>query len=198
MLSAIIVVVFAVFVAVAFAAEPVTPKKPVTAPKLGDVVYGKNKGEMLMPSKFGNFTTKDLVTALPCGYEMASFNGIPAYSNGDYQGTGDSCGGWSSTGLQFQCVEYAQRYFNYLYGVAPVWPVDYAKQMCYSYPGGVVPVGYPQVGFGVVFNWGYYGHVAVVADVGGSTITVIEQNGSPSGWNTYYQSDVYCYLAPAR
>ncbi len=129
---------------------------------------------------------------------MSSYNGIEAYSNGDYQGTGDSCSGWSSTGLQFQCVEYTQRYFNYLYGVAPVWPVDFAKQMCDSYPGGVTPVGYPQEGFGVVFNWGYYGHTAVVISVGSGTIGVIEQNGSPYGTNTYYQSDVQCYLAPSR
>ncbi len=109
-------------------------------------------------------------------------------------GTGDSCSGWSSTGLQYQCVEYTQRYFNYLYGIAPVWPVDFASQMCSSYPGGITPVGYPAVGFGVVFGWGYYGHTAVVIGVGSGTIDVIEQNGSPWGTNTYYQSDVLCYL----
>ena len=151
-----------------------------------------------IPSSFGNFTHVDLSSAPPCGTDMANYNGIPAYSNGEYQGTGDSCSGWSSTGLQFQCVEYTQRYFNYLHGVAPVWPVDFAKQMCDNYPAGITPVGYPQAGFGVVFNWGYYGHTAVVFGVGDGTIDVIEQNGSPYGTNTYYQGDVLCYLAPSR
>jgi hypothetical protein len=173
------------------------PLKPTTKPKIGSPLLGKIPGEVIMPEKFGNSSRADLKTgAYPCGTVMASYNGIEAYSNGDYQGTGDSCGGWSSTGLQFQCVEYTQRYFNYLYGVAPVWPVDYASQMCDSHPAGVCAVGYPSPGFGVVFGWGGYGHTAVVIGVGSSTIDVIEQNGSPYGTNSYWQSDVWCYLAP--
>ena len=74
--------------------------------------------------------------------------------------------------------------------------MDFASQMCSSYPGGITPVGYPVVGFGVVFNFQPYGHTAVVIGVSDSTIDVIEQNGSPSGVNTYYQSDVLCYLSP--
>ena len=74
--------------------------------------------------------------------------------------------------------------------------MDFASQMCSSYPGGITPVGYPGVGFGVVFNFQPYGHTAVVIGVSDSTIDVIEQNGSPSGVNTYYQSDVLCYLSP--
>jgi hypothetical protein len=72
------------------------------------------------------------------------------------------------------------------------------KQMCDSYPAGITPVGYPQAGFGVVLNWGCYGHTAVVFGVGDGTIDVIEQNDSPYGTNTYYQGDVLCYLAPSR
>ena len=85
---------------------------------------------------------------------------------------------------------------NALYGVAPVWPVNFAYDMCSSYPGGITPVSYPQVGFGVVFDWPPYGHTAVVIGVGDGVIDVIEQNGSPYGTNTYYQSSVLCYLAP--
>jgi hypothetical protein len=156
----------------------------------------KDKKEFTLPQKFGNYSLSSLSSAPPCGEGLASYNDIVAYSNGDYQGTGDSCSGWSSTGLQYQCVEYAQRYFNSLYGIAPVWPVDYAYQMCSNYPGGITPVGSPGVGLGVVFNWPPYGHVAVVIGVNDGTIDVIEQNGSPTGTNTYYQSEVLCYLSP--
>lgn len=167
-----------------------------------------------LPQKFGNYSLSTLSSAPPCGDGLASYNDIVSYSNGDYQGTGDSCSGWSSTGLQYQCVEYAQRYFNSLYGVAPVWPVDFAYQMCSSYPDGITPVDYPSAGYGVVFNWppygttiitNYYnntltiiilGHVAVVIGVNDGTIDVIEQNGSPTGTNTYYLSEVLCFLSP--
>lgn len=150
-----------------------------------------------LPAKFGNFSVSELSKAYPCGTVMASFNNIEAYSNGDYQGTGDSCGGWGAAGMLYQCVECTQRYFNYNFGIAPVWPVDYAKQMCDNYPGGMQVVGEPWPGVAVVFGWGTYGHTAVVTGVHDGLIDVIEQNGSPSGWNTYYQSDVYCYLAAA-
>lgn len=152
--------------------------------------------DFVVPPKFGNLSRSELVGAPPCGVEMAEYNGIGAFSNGDNQGTGWSCGDWSSTGLQWQCVEYTQRYFNYLYGIAPVWPVNYAYDMCSSYPAGITPVGWAQPGFGVVFNWPPYGHTAVVVGVNGDYIDVIEQNGSPSGWNTYHVSNVLCYLSP--
>ena len=147
-----------------------------------------------IPVKFGNYSHSDLVSAPPCGTYLAEYNGIASYSNGEYQGTGYSCGDWTATGYQFQCVEYAQRYFNYLYGVQPVWPVNYASQMCYSYPAGMTTVYPPEPGDAVVWNWDEYGHVAVVLKVGDGVIDVIEENGSPYGTNTYYSSDVYCYL----
>ncbi len=148
----------------------------------------------ILPKAFGNFTHADLKSAPPCGAEMASFNGIGAYSNGEYQGTGTSCGDWSDTGLQWQCVEYTQRYFNYIYGTKPVWPVDYAMQMCDSYPYGMTTTWSPSVGDAVVFNWQPYGHTAVVTGIDGGIVYVIEQNGSPNGYNAYYASDVACYL----
>lgn len=151
-----------------------------------------------LPDLFGNFTSKDLKSAPPCGTELSSFNGIAAYSNGDNQGTGDSCQGWSATGLDYQCVEYTQRYFNSIYGVAPVWPVNFAFEMCSSYPAGVAPTSVAAAGFGVVFNWPPYGHTAVVTSVGDGVITVIEQNGSPSGENQYAMDQVLCYLSPGR
>jgi hypothetical protein len=151
----------------------------------------------LLPSTFGNGTISSLKSAPPCGTVLSSFNGIESYSNGENQGTGYSCGDWTPTGYAYQCVEYTQRYFNYLYGIQAVWPVNYASQMCDAYPAGIQPVGYPSVGFGVVFNWGTYGHTAVVIGVGDGTIDVIEENGSSSGTNTYGQGEVLCYLALA-
>ena len=151
----------------------------------------------LLPSTFGNNTISSLKSAPPCGTVLSSYNGIEAYSNGENQGTGYSCGDWTATGYAYQCVEYTQRYFNYLYGIQAVWPVNYASQMCDSYPAGIQPVGYPSAGFGVVFNWGTYGHTAVVIGVGDGTIDVIEENGSSSGTNTYNQGEVLCYLALA-
>ena len=56
------------------------------------------KGTMLLPLKFGNFRK----SSSSCGTAMASYNGIYAYSNGEYQGTGDSCGGWTPTGYAYQ------------------------------------------------------------------------------------------------
>ena len=107
---------------------------------------------------------------------------------------GYSCGDWSSTGLQYQCVEYTQRYFNYMYGTIPVWHVDYAMQMCDYYPYGVTPTWSPEPGDAVVFNWAPYGHTAVVTGVDGGIVYVIEQNGSSYGTNSYYTSEVACYL----
>jgi len=75
--------------------------------------------------------------------------------------------------------------------------VNFAKEMCDSHPGSIQSVGWPQAGYGVVFNWGEYGHTAVVIGVGDGTIDVIEENGSPTGTNTYQQGDVLCYLTTA-
>lgn len=150
--------------------------------------------EMIVPQKLGNYTFGVSLGAPPCGTPLASFNGIESYSNGEYQGTGWSCGDWTGTGYQFQCVEYTQRYFNYLYGVRPVWPVNFAKEMCYAYPAGMSSVGSPNVGDAVVFNWGDYGQTAVIIGVGGGIIDVIEENGSSYGTNSYYTGDVECYL----
>jgi hypothetical protein len=58
--------------------------------------------DFILPKGFGNYTLESLSSASACGTVMATFNGINAYSNGDYQGTGNSCGGSGSTGLKYQ------------------------------------------------------------------------------------------------
>lgn len=132
-------------------------------------------------------------SAPPCGTPMVSFNGISAYSNGEYQCTGDSCGGWCGTGMCYQCVELAQRYMNQVYGIAPVWPVNYAKEMCWNYPAGVWETSNPQPGDLIVLG-GTWGHVAVITGVDADTIYVIEQNGSPNGQAVYSRWDAECFM----
>eukprot|EP00602_Paraphysomonas_sp_CaronLab_P007366 CAMPEP_0185036518 /NCGR_PEP_ID=MMETSP1103-20130426/29619_1 /TAXON_ID=36769 /ORGANISM="Paraphysomonas bandaiensis, Strain Caron Lab Isolate" /LENGTH=240 /DNA_ID=CAMNT_0027574077 /DNA_START=248 /DNA_END=970 /DNA_ORIENTATION=- len=125
---------------------------------------------------------------------MATYNGIPAKSNGANQCTGNSCAGYGTYGYQYQCVELAQRYFGELYGTTPIWYGN-AIDLCNTYPSGVVKTSSPIAGDLVVFNTGTYGHVAVITHVGGGYVDVIEQNSSPTGTNTYsMSSNVQCYL----
>lgn len=121
-----------------------------------------NEKEILLPMEFGNFTRNDLKLASSCGTTMATYNSIAAYSNGDNQGTGYSCGGSGSTGSRYQCVEYVQRYMNSKHGTQAIWPVSYASQMCSAYPAGISRTSNPQPGDAVVFSWGTYGHTAIV------------------------------------
>ena len=66
---------------------------------------------MILPEKFGVHNRTELTSAPPCGTTLGVFNGIASYSNGEYQGTGTSCGGWCSTGMQvYLNISY---YFNY-------------------------------------------------------------------------------------
>ncbi len=146
-----------------------------------------------LPSKFGNMTTTSCSGAPSCGTNMASYNGIYAKSNGADQCTGNSCGAYSTYGYQYQCVEYAQRYFGQLYGTTPIWYAN-AKDMCSTHPSNVAKTSSPKAGDLVVFGWGTYGHVAVISGFTSSSVNVVEQNSSPTGKNTYAKSDVECYL----
>jgi len=150
--------------------------------------------EFIYPDKIGNVTKYELSSAPACGTILSTYNSIPAYSNGNDQGTGTSCAGSCSTGSQYQCVEYVQRYMNSKHGTEKIWPVSYASQMCSKYPSGIYKVSTPSVGGIVVFNFGTYGHTAIISSISGSTLSVIEQNASPSGVNTYPESEAYCYL----
>eukprot|EP01038_Epipyxis_sp_PR26KG_P015977 gene15977-21683_t len=146
-----------------------------------------------LPKQFGNYSWDDLSTTASCGSVMATYNGIPAKSNGQYQGTGNSCGGYGTTGSNYQCVEYTQRYFYEKHGTAPIWYAN-AKDMCSTHPTGVSKTTSPKAGDAVVFGWGSYGHTAIVSSVSGGLVHVTEQNASPTGTNAYSTSDVECYL----
>ena len=149
--------------------------------------------EYLLPKSFGNFTHDDLKLASSCGTVMTTYNNVQAKSNGEYQGTGNSCGGYGTYGYQYQCVEYVQRYFGTIYKTQAIWYGN-AKDLCTSHPSNVAKTSSPSAGDAVVFGWGTYGHTAIVKSISGSTVSVVEQNASPGGLNSYSTSDVLCYL----
>jgi hypothetical protein len=73
-----------------------------------------------------------------CGTILAyTPGGNPAKSNGQDQGTGDSCAGLGQWGYQYQCVELVQRSTQSWFNVA------YAKQMCDSHPSNFYPISDP-------------------------------------------------------
>jgi hypothetical protein len=156
--------------------------------------HARKLANATMPHEFGNYTLSSCSDAPPCGTVMTSIDGTNAYSNGANQCTGDSCGGSGATGSYYQCVELGQRYFNDQFGIQPIWPVDYALQMCDNIPAGVSTTGSPGHGNLVVFNWAPYGHVAVIDSYDGTYVYVVEQNGSPTGTNTYPASEAACFL----
>jgi surface antigen len=127
------------------------------------------------------------------GTTMATYNGVHAKSNGQYQCTGNSCSSHVDTGSQYQCVELAQRYMHQIHGIAANWWVN-AQDMCGNHPSGISKTSNPQPGDLWVRTSGTYGHVAVITAVHSSTVDVIEQNSSPSGKNTYNKVDAGCFL----
>lgn len=159
---------------------------------LASSVFG-SASDYVLPKSFGNFTHDDLKSAPPCGTVMYTYNNVAAKSNGNDQGTGNSCGGYGTCGSQYQCVEYVQRYFYTLHGTTPIWYGN-AKDLCSSHPSNVAKTSSPKAGDAVVFGWGTYGHTAIVKSISGSTVSVVEQNSSPSGQNSYSTSGVLCYL----
>lgn len=122
-----------------------------------------------------------------CGTQLNEIDGVWAYSNGIYEGTGSSCAGETAIHtLRYQCVEYAQRYMNTKFGIIPVWPVAVAAEMCRKNPAGTkthwVGDGYqPKHGDLAVWTVNNYGHVAVVKTATTSGIEIVEQNGA---WST--------------
>ena len=120
----------------------------------------------------------------------AALGDLNVYSNGD--GNEDSA---QTYGLQYECVELAQRWASIRFGAPAIWPVAYAYQMWDVGPrlrtpwqqlpnGGAVA---PQFGDLIIFgstSGSPAGHVAVVAGVGSDHVDVVEQNwalSNPTG-----------------
>jgi hypothetical protein len=121
----------------------------------------------------------------------AALGDLNVYSNGD--GDQDRVDAY---GLDYECVELAQRWAAVRFGEQPIWPVAYAYQMWDAAPHLQVPLQQlpdggavaPQFGDLIVFARTASdpdGHVAVVAATGVDHVDVVEQNvalSHPTGW----------------
>lgn len=128
----------------------------------------------------------------PCGSQLgnAAHKNVIARSNGTYMGTGESCAGRGTYGLQYQCVEYIKRFYGESFDLdSHLWrgnAIDYfSRAEVYGFAtniNGETTVG-PAPDDLIVFDSpsSVYGHVAVVTDVSGGSVSIIEQNWSRTG-----------------
>ncbi|MFH0819315.1 MAG: CHAP domain-containing protein [Patescibacteria group bacterium] len=102
---------------------------------------------------------------------MDEFDGVVAYSNGGYTGTGyGDC----------QCVEYIKRFYGTgSVGNGNVACTNLASLYGFNYysNGGTTQ---PRVGDVLCFSYGAYGHVAIIDEVNSSSVEIIDQNRSSS------------------
>jgi surface antigen len=119
---------------------------------------------------------------------IGSFKGVTAFSNGSVKndsGIYNTSIGINS-GLEWQCVEYINRYYYLIYGINIRIPGQNADQY---YPnassrnltsfqnGGNTS---PEIGDILCFRGGAGGHVAIITQVSPTQITVIQQNVTES------------------
>jgi len=130
-------------------------------------------------------------TASACGTVLGTFDGTAAKSNGANTGTGSSCAGTGTYGLQYQCVELVMRHFKThwnlrWYGNAKDL-LAHAKTASYFQTGSPADVAVytngdgahpPVAGDMIVWTTGTYGHVALVTNVTTSKVEILEQNVS--------------------
>ncbi len=149
----------------------------------------------VLPPASAGARTAGWGTVLVPGIEWAGpaalFGDLDVYSNGN--GNQDRGGTY---GLDYECVELAQRWAAVRFGEQPIWPVAYAYQMWQVAPRLQVPLEQlrnggaeaPEFGDILVFSPGAAGpdgHVAVVAGTGAGHVDVVEQNvalSNPTGW----------------
>jgi surface antigen len=131
----------------------------------------------------------NVVAAPPCGTVLATYRGVAAKSNGEYQGKPKSCDVRGTYGLQYQCVEYVKRFYAQALSVdTSDWSADavdfFARAKSFglmSFPNekSSSPPAPDDI---IVFDNGGLGHVAIVLSVSGSVVTCIEQNWSSTGF----------------
>jgi len=149
-----------------------------------------------------------------CGHADATYDNVPVFYNGTDGGYGNGlCGSYfytkdginydpsgELTGLAFQCVEFAQRFMRFKWGVTPANWGGNAIDLCNTHPPGstslvsrpiagdlvVLPEGAGGSGWGITSN----GHVAVVTSApdGNGNFNTISQN-----WGVGY-----CASAPQK
>jgi len=120
------------------------------------------------------------------GTYIGEFNGVAAYSNGnpEYYSELQNYVNEVYTGIQWQCVEYARRYYltisgkNIYIGYSNASEFyDRASEMGLdSYPNGGTTS--PQVGDILVSKGGSFGHVAIARTVSDTEVCTIQQNWS--------------------
>jgi hypothetical protein len=132
-----------------------------------------------------NPSRSDALTMPVCGAVLGSFDGTEAHSNAGDTGTGDSCDGSGTYGLQYQCVELVMRHFKTHWNLS--WSGN-AKDLLVNAPKASVVVysngdgAHPPVpGDMIVWPNGAYGHVALVTAVHVNGIDVLEQNVKGNG-----------------
>jgi hypothetical protein len=130
----------------------------------------------------------EALTMSACGTVLGSFDGTDAFSNGGDTSTGNSCDGWGTYGLQYQCVELVMRHFETHWGLS--WHGN-AKDLLTNAPKSSVDVfsngdgAHPPVpGDMIVWTTGAYGHVALVTSVHAGGIDILEQNVKGDGHAT--------------
>ncbi len=141
------------------------------------------------------YTNGGCTYAPSCGTILATYQGIPAYSNGKYQCLNTDCSSHVQTGRQFQCVEFVQRYLQSIHGIDPNdWKNDNADQMCSIRPSRVKLTSSPKPGDLFVSKSTSPGHVAIISKVNWLSVDVVEQNASPTGEGSYYKYSAQCFL----
>jgi surface antigen len=154
----------------------------------GKVACPKSLGEVLawvpsvtLPRAVSSGETGSVSQALSYGSYVGAFNGINAYSNGS---NGYVSGVYSCCGLQWQCVEFPNRYYSQKLGhknlkgtgnANTYFSTASSKGLVAYANGGSTP---PAVGDMLPSAGGPYGHIALVREVGSNYIKVIHQNWS--------------------
>jgi|GEM_PF-2386287 len=121
----------------------------------------------------------------PFGTQVGIFNGVPSYSNGTTSYVSNISNYYQGqyTGIKWQCVEYARRYYLAHYGIYISLTIPYASQAFTTW-GSLEYINQFQNGTGsppipgdiLCSNGGAYGHVAIVREVTANEVHVIQQN----------------------
>jgi hypothetical protein len=150
----------------------------------------------------GTIVASPAAHAASCGDVLTTVNGVDVKSNGVYEAssTGNSCGGSTqntaltpggvtvSTGSEWQCVEFVNRYYAQNGWISSHW-FGNGSTLKDNLPSGLtfMPNGAINsivVGDVVTLNYSTFGHAGVVSAVSGSTITIANQNAGAGLWGT--------------
>ena len=120
------------------------------------------------------------------GTKVGSYNGVNAYSNGSvgyYSNVSNYYNGYR-TGIEWQCVEYVDRYYKTIYnknitgGNANTYYSDASSKGLNRAANGSTDKPRPGNILCSAGAKGNYGHVAIIREVGSDYIKVIQQNWS--------------------